>query len=76
MNDYLNRTMEGWRTLNETKGDQMETKLTARQNEIISEVLGKFAAENCDHSLPESLKFLRETLVSELKAVSSETANY
>jgi hypothetical protein len=51
----------------------MEAKLTLKQNEIISEIIGKYASENYHPELPERLKALREILVTEFKAISAET---
>ena len=51
----------------------MTTKLTPRQNEIISEALVAYAVENFTGRLPKDLKSLRESLVTELKAVTADT---
>ncbi len=53
----------------------MTSKLTPRQNELISEALCQIALELCgSSSAPETLTTLRRALVSELEAVTSETA--
>lgn len=54
---------------------EMTSKLTPRQNELISDALCQIAIELCgSSSAPETLTTLRRALVSELEAVTSETA--
>lgn len=57
------------------KRNSTMTKLTPRQNELISETLCQIASNAArSETVPELLKTVRRALIAELEAVTTETA--